>query len=103
MRSRHRARVSEVDGELGGSALLILSRVVAVDLVDLKIAKGSAQERCAYVSARGVSRHIANRVFTLGRSAILHVDQHGRPKGRVVCTENPIRIDGAMESPKLVE
>src|SRR6188472_932516 len=67
----------------GSKRLVELSPVVAVDVVDLKITNGSGQDRCAYVSARRVSRHIANRVFTLGRSTILHVNQHGRPIGRV--------------------
>ena len=69
--------------------LLILSRVVAVDLVDLKIGKGSAQDRCANVTSRRVSHHIADRVFTLSRSAILHVYQNGRPIGRARLEERP--------------
>ena len=77
------AGVGEVDVKLGASALLILSRVIAVDLVDLKIAKSSGQDWYAYVSSPRVSHHITDRVFTLGQPAILHVDQNGRPIGRV--------------------
>jgi hypothetical protein len=60
-------------------ALPILSRIAAVDFVGLKIAKGGAQDRRAHVSARRVSRHIADRVLAFG----------GRPFSMSISMDGP--------------
>jgi hypothetical protein len=75
--------VDKVGGGLRSSTLLDFIVDCCGYFADLEIAARGAQYRHTYVNPRRAFRHIADGVFALCGSAVFHVDQYGRPKGRV--------------------